>query len=167
MKKQLMIIGSVILLLLSGCNKVNRTAELDLGRKVNDAETQNIQTDLEMYLTLYSAMNDTMMDISEDDSLNKEEKQEQINLVFVKYMDDMDTFLAVRVSDDLRYLATSSELYLTYIALLQTYCETYQEEKEMLFQELDLADPEFDENRSVQALSMVESFYLGLISDSQ
>lgn len=165
MKNKWIIFCSILLLCLTGCNKVNRSSDLGLNKELVDAESTNIQTDLEMYLTLYGGMSDMMVTISEDTTISIEEKSEKINLVFLKFMDDMDSFLAIRVSDDLGSLATSSELYLTYIALLQTYCENYQEEKEYLVQHLDLSDPEFDNNRAVRALAMVESFYLGLIEE--
>lgn len=165
MKNKLILFCCVLLLCLAGCNKVNRSTDLGLSKELVDAESTNIQTDLEMYLTLYGGMSDMMLNLSEDTTISIEEKTEKINLVFLKFMDDMDAFLAIRVSDDLGSLATSSELYLTYIALAQTYCETYQEEKETLVQYLDITNPEFDNNRAVRALAMVESFYLGLIEE--
>lgn len=164
MKKQLLIICS-ILLLVCGCNKVKRSSELDLNSKIGLAEETNIQTDLELYLTLSEAAAQQMQFLSEDESLNSEEKNKQINLTYLKFMADMDSFLAVRVSDDLASLASSSELYMVYIALIQTYCETYQSEVEELMDTFDFADPESSKNPAVQALSFVESFYLGLIEE--
>lgn len=169
--KKISILCVSCLLILSGCaSKVDRLDEKasvkEYLNEVQDLEMQNIQDDTALFAVIITDYFKEQDLLEEAQDISEEERAKISSLNFLKYMENVYKVSSNRVSEDLGGLTVTSQGYVEYIAMLQFYVETFNENREYL-ETHTVADDNYFVNEAVTAVSLVQTFYDELIGISE
>ena len=133
----------------------NKTVTLE---EIHHMEMLNIINDTNTFIEIY---NNQMKEISKlhEEDLKKEEKQSKNNLAIYNYMTNINVLASSRLSSDIEEIFIHTEEYMGYIALLQTYVDSFDTEKEAIELALLNGDADTKKLTSFKTLVMIEDFY--------
>lgn len=130
----------------------------------NDEEEEESDTYTTEELTeLFSKNTDSSESKDEGSStMSDEEKKKKSYLVMDDYIHKIYQLSAARLSADIEDVYIYSENYMSYLALLQTFVDSYTENEEEFREQLTNGDEECLSSDVMETFSNVESYYMNL-----
>lgn len=157
--------------LLTGCNKISKNninfnnvdTNFDIPESIKKLEVLNIYNDVELFVDLREK---TDLELEKIDNNYPEDKRlEKANAVLNDYAFGLYKLAVSRVSSDIDTIYTNTDKYMSYIAMLQLYVDTYAEEKELFSKYVLNGDEALYELDSYKMYVTVEDFYLSIIDE--
>lgn len=171
-RKLLYLVCLCIIVFISGCSKIQRNnidlsgANIDstyvVSNEVKKLEVMNIYNDTELYMSLYMKVQNELKVLGKS---SKNDKEKKAAILLNDFTSDVYKLANSRVIADIGTIYTNSEEYMSYIAMLQTFVDSYSKEHKK-YQEMALnADREFVNTSSYKMLITIDTYYLNIINE--
>lgn len=160
---------------LFGCSKLEKnnlglddedveTAGASVSESTEKLEDMNVANDTEAFITLDNQLYSDMEEIENTEDLSDEEKTSKKNLAIYDYVLNIVQLTSSRLSSDIETVYTHSEGYMSYLALLQTFADSYTDEKENV-QDIIVNGKDASGLNTYKALKSLENYYIDVYNN--
>lgn len=153
---------------LEGTDKTSETTESDTG--VSDStiklEYMNVVNDMDTYISLDNRLAADYDEIEKADGLSEEEKVSKKNLATYDYVLNILQLASARLSSDIDTVYTHSDDYMSYLAMLQSFADSYTNEKEAV-QDYIVNGKDANELKTYKALKILSNYYIEIYNNLQ
>lgn len=153
---------------LEGPDKTSETTESDTG--VSDStiklEYMNVVNDMDTYISLDNRLAADYDEIEKAEGLSDEEKVSKKNLATYDYVLNILQLASARLSSDIDTVYTHSDDYMRYLAMLQSFADSYTNEKEAV-QDYIVNGKDANELKTYKALKILSNYYIEIYNNLQ
>lgn len=153
---------------LEGSDKTSETTESDTG--VSDStiklEYMNVVNDMDTYISLDNRLAADYDEIEKAEGLSEEEKVSKKNLATYDYVLNVLQLASARLSSDIDTVYTHSDDYMRYLAMLQSFADSYTNEKEAV-QDYIVNGKDANELKTYKALKILSNYYIEIYNNLQ
>lgn len=153
---------------LEGTDKTSETTESDTG--VSDStiklEYMNVVNDMDTYISLDNRLAADYDEIEKAEGLPDEEKVSKKNLATYDYVLNILQLASARLSSDIDTVYTHSDDYMSYLAMLQSFADSYTNEKEAV-QDYIVNGKDANELKTYKALKILSNYYIEIYNNLQ
>lgn len=153
---------------LEGTDKTSETTESDTG--VSDStiklEYMNVVNDMDTYISLDNRLAADLDEIEKAEGLSDEEKVSKKNLATYDYVLNILQLASARLSSDIDTVYTHSDDYMSYLAMLQSFADSYTNEKEAV-QDYIVNGKDANELKTYKALKILSNYYIEIYNNLQ
>lgn len=153
---------------LEGTDKTSDTTESDTG--VSDStiklEYMNVVNDMDTYISLDNRLAADLDEIEKAEGLSDEEKVSKKNLATYDYVLNILQLASARLSSDIDTVYTHSDDYMHYLAMLQSFADSYTNEKEAV-QDYIVNGKDANELKTYKALKILSNYYIEIYNNLQ
>lgn len=153
---------------LEGTDKTSETTESDTG--VSDStiklEYMNVVNDMDTYISLDNRLAADYDEIEKAEGLSEEEKVSKKNLATYDYVLNVLQLASARLSSDIDTVYTHSDDYMRYLAMLQSFADSYTNEKEAV-QDYIVNGKDANELKTYKALKILSNYYIEIYNNLQ
>lgn len=153
---------------LEGTDKTSETTESDTG--VSDStiklEYMNVVNDMDTYISLDNRLAADYDEIEKTEGLSEEEKVSKKNLATYDYVLNILQLASARLSSDIDTVYTHSDDYMRYLAMLQSFADSYTNEKEAV-QDYIVNGKDANELKTYKALKILSNYYIEIYNNLQ
>lgn len=153
---------------LEGTDKTSETTESDTG--VSDStiklEYMNVVNDMDTYISLDNRLAADYDEIEKAEGLSDEEKVSKKNLATYDYVLNILQLASARLSSDIDIVYTHSDDYMRYLAMLQSFADSYTNEKEAV-QDYIVNGKDANELKTYKALKILSNYYIEIYNNLQ
>ena len=153
---------------LEGTDKTSETTESDTG--VSDStiklEYMNVVNDMDTYISLDNRLAADYDEIEKAEGLSEEEKVSKKNLATYDYVLNVLQLASARLSSDIDTVYTHSDDYMSYLAMLQSFADSYTNEKEAV-QDYIVNGKDANELKTYKALKILSNYYIEIYNNLQ
>lgn len=153
---------------LEGTDKTSETTESDTG--VSDStiklEYMNVVNDMDTYISLDNRLAADYDEIEKTEGLSDEEKVSKKNLATYDYVLNILQLASARLSSDIDTVYTHSDDYMRYLAMLQSFADSYTNEKEAV-QDYIVNGKDANELKTYKALKILSNYYIEIYNNLQ
>lgn len=153
---------------LEGTDKTSETTESDTG--VSDStiklEYMNVVNDMDTYISLDNRLAADLDEIEKAEGLSDEEKVSKKNLATYDYVLNILQLASARLSSDIDTVYTHSDDYMCYLAMLQSFADSYTNEKEAV-QDYIVNGKDANELKTYKALKILSNYYIEIYDNLQ
>lgn len=153
---------------LEGTDKTSETTESDTG--VSDStiklEYMNVVNDMDTYISLDNRLAADLDEIEKAEGLSDEEKVSKKNLATYDYVLNILQLASARLSSDIDTVYTHSDDYMRYLAMLQSFADSYTNEKEAV-QDYIVNGKDANELKTYKALKILSNYYIEIYDNLQ
>ena len=153
---------------LEGNDKTSETTESDTG--VSDStiklEYMNVVNDMDTYISLDNRLAADYDEIEKAEGLSDEEKVSKKNLATYDYVLNILQLASARLSSDIDTVYTHSDDYMRYLAMLQSFADSYTNEKEAV-QDYIVNGKDANELKTYKALKILSNYYIEIYNNLQ
>ena len=153
---------------LEGTDKTSETTESDTG--VSDStiklEYMNVVNDMDTYISLDNRLAADYDEIEKAEGLSDEEKVSKKNLATYDYVLNILQLASARLSSDIDTVYTHSDDYMSYLAMLQSFADSYTNEKEVV-QDYIVNGKDANELKTYKALKILSNYYIEIYNNLQ
>lgn len=153
---------------LEGTDKTSETTESDTG--VSDStiklEYMNVVNDMDTYISLDNRLAADYDEIEKAEGLSDEEKVSKKNLATYDYVLNILQLASARLSSDIDTVYTHSDDYMSYLAMLQSFADSYTNEKEAV-QDYIVNGKDANELKTYKALKILSNYYIEIYNNLQ
>lgn len=153
---------------LEGSDKTSETTESDTG--VSDStiklEYMNVVNDMDTYISLDNRLAADYDEIEKAEGLSEEEKVSKKNLATYDYVLNILQLASARLSSDIDTVYTHSDDYMHYLAMLQSFADSYTNEKEAV-QDYIVNGKDANELKTYKALKILSNYYIEIYNNLQ
>lgn len=153
---------------LEGTDKTSETTESDTG--VSDStiklEYMNVVNDMDTYISLDNRLAADYDEIEKAEGLSEEEKVSKKNLATYDYVLNILQLASARLSSDIDTVYTHSDDYMHYLAMLQSFADSYTNEKEAV-QDYIVNGKDANELKTYKALKILSNYYIEIYNNLQ
>lgn len=153
---------------LEGTDKTSKTTESDTG--VSDStiklEYMNVVNDMDTYISLDNRLAADYDEIEKAEGLSEEEKVSKKNLATYDYVLNILQLASARLSSDIDTVYTHSDDYMRYLAMLQSFADSYTNEKEAV-QDYIVNGKDANELKTYKALKILSNYYIEIYNNLQ
>lgn len=153
---------------LEGTDKTSETTESDTG--VSDStiklEYMNVVNDMDAYISLDNRLAADYDEIEKAEGLSDEEKVSKKNLATYDYVLNILQLASARLSSDIDTVYTHSDDYMRYLAMLQSFADSYINEKEAV-QDYIVNGKDANELKTYKALKILSNYYIEIYNNLQ
>ena len=153
---------------LEGTDKTSETTESDTG--VSDStiklEYMNVVNDMDTYISLDNRLAADYDEIEKAEGLSDEEKVSKKNLATYDYVLNILQLASARLSSDIDTVYTHSDDYMNYLAMLQSFADSYTNEKEAV-QDYIVNGKDANELKTYKALKILSNYYIEIYNNLQ
>lgn len=153
---------------LEGTDKTSDTTESDTG--VSDStiklEYMNVVNDMDTYISLDNRLAADLDEIEKAEGLSDEEKVSKKNLATYDYVLNILQLASARLSSDIDTVYTHSDDYMRYLAMLQSFADSYTNEKEAV-QDYIVNGKDANELKTYKALKILSNYYIEIYNNLQ
>lgn len=153
---------------LEGPDKTSETTESDTG--VSDStiklEYMNVVNDMDTYISLDNRLAADLDEIEKAEGLSDEEKVSKKNLATYDYVLNILQLASARLSSDIDTVYTHSDDYMRYLAMLQSFADSYTNEKEAV-QDYIVNGKDANELKTYKALKILSNYYIEIYNNLQ
>lgn len=153
---------------LEGTDKTSETTESDTG--VSDStiklEYMNVVNDMDTYISLDNRLAADYDEIEKAEGLSDEEKVSKKNLATYDYVLNILQLASARLSSDIDTVYTHSDDYMRYLAMLQSFADSYTNEKEAV-QDYIVNGKDANELKTYKALKILSNYYIEIYNNLQ
>lgn len=153
---------------LEGTDKTSETTESDTG--VSDStiklEYMNVVNDMDTYISLDNRLAADYDEIEKAEGLSEEEKVSKKNLATYDYVLNILQLASARLSSDIDTVYTHSDDYMRYLAMLQSFADSYTNEKEAV-QDYIVNGKDANELKTYKALKILSNYYIEIYNNLQ
>ena len=153
---------------LEGTDKTSDTTESDTG--VSDStiklEYMNVVNDMDTYISLDNRLAADLDEIEKAEGLSDEEKVSKKNLATYDYVLNILQLASARLSSDIDTVYTHSDDYMSYLAMLQSFADSYTNEKEAV-QDYIVNGKDANELKTYKALKILSNYYIEIYNNLQ
>lgn len=153
---------------LEGTDKTSETTESDTG--VSDStiklEYMNVVNDMDTYISLDNRLAADYDEIEKAEGLSDEEKVSKKNLATYDYVLNVLQLASARLSSDIDTVYTHSDDYMSYLAMLQSFADSYTNEKEAV-QDYIVNGKDANELKTYKALKILSNYYIEIYNNLQ
>ena len=153
---------------LEGADKTSDTTESDTG--VSDStiklEYMNVVNDMDTYISLDNRLAADLDEIEKTEGLSDEEKVSKKNLATYDYVLNILQLASARLSSDIDTVYTHSDDYMRYLAMLQSFADSYTNEKEAV-QDYIVNGKDANELKTYKALKILSNYYIEIYNNLQ
>lgn len=153
---------------LEGTDKTSDTTESDTG--VSDStiklEYMNVVNDMDTYISLDNRLAADLDEIEKAEGLSEEEKVSKKNLATYDYVLNILQLASARLSSDIDTVYTHSDDYMHYLAMLQSFADSYTNEKEAV-QDYIVNGKDANELKTYKALKILSNYYIEIYNNLQ
>ena len=153
---------------LEGPDKTSETTESDTG--VSDStiklEYMNVVNDMDTYISLDNRLAADYDEIEKAEGLSEEEKVSKKNLATYDYVLNILQLASARLSSDIDTVYTHSDDYMNYLAMLQSFADSYTNEKEAV-QDYIVNGKDANELKTYKALKILSNYYIEIYNNLQ
>lgn len=153
---------------LEGTDKTSETTESDTG--VSDStiklEYMNVVNDMDTYISLDNRLAADYDEIGKAEGLSDEEKVSKKNLATYDYVLNILQLASARLSSDIDTVYTHSDDYMRYLAMLQSFADSYTNEKEAV-QDYIVNGKDANELKTYKALKILSNYYIEIYNNLQ
>lgn len=153
---------------LEGTDKTSETTESDTG--VSDStiklEYMNVVNDMDTYISLDNRLAADLDEIEKAEGLSDEEKVSKKNLATYDYVLNILQLASARLSSDIDTVYTHSDDYMRYLAMLQSFADSYTNEKEAV-QDYIVNGKDANELKTYKALKILSNYYVEIYNNLQ
>lgn len=153
---------------LEGTDKTSETTESDTG--VSDStiklEYMNVVNDMDTYISLDNRLAADYDEIEKTEGLSDEEKVSKKNLATYDYVLNILQLASARLSSDIDTVYTHSDDYMRYLAMLQSFADSYTNEKEAV-QDYIVNGKNANELKTYKALKILSNYYIEIYNNLQ
>lgn len=153
---------------LEGTDKTSETTESDTG--VSDStiklEYMNVVNDMDTYISLDNRLAADYDEIEKAEELSDEEKVSKKNLATYDYVLNILQLASARLSSDIDTVYTHSDDYMRYLAMLQSFADSYTNEKEAV-QDYIVNGKDANELKTYKALKILSNYYIEIYNNLQ
>lgn len=153
---------------LEGTDKTSETTESDTG--VSDStiklEYMNVVNDMDTYISLDNRLAADYDEIEKAEGLSDEEKVSKKNLATYDYVLNILQLASARLSSDIDTVYTHSDDYMHYLAMLQSFADSYTNEKEAV-QDYIVNGKDANELKTYKALKILSNYYIEIYNNLQ
>ena len=153
---------------LEGTDKTSETTESDTG--VSDStiklEYMNVVNDMDTYISLDNRLAADYDEIEKAEGLSDEGKVSKKNLATYDYVLYILQLASARLSSDIDTVYTHSDDYMSYLAMLQSFADSYTNEKEAV-QDYIVNGKDANELKTYKALKILSNYYIEIYNNLQ
>lgn len=153
---------------LEGTDKTSETTESDTG--VSDStiklEYMNVVNDMDTYISLDNRLAADYDEIEKAEGLSDEEKVSKKNLATYDYVLNILQLASARLSSDIDTVYTHSDDYMRYLAMLQSFADSYTNEKEAV-QDYIVNGKDANKLKTYKALKILSNYYIEIYNNLQ
>lgn len=173
--KKIFVCSCTVLLLLTGCNKIERnnvdfsgmdTSDYSVPDSIKKIEVMNIYNDAYLYFELNQQAVKDIEKLSNSKDSDKVKSKKAL-LIYNDFIVDIYKLATSRISSDIDTIYTNTEEYMAYIAMLQTFADAYVEEKDELQKYISEGDKKAFSMSSYKAFDNVESYYIEILNNEK